>query len=362
MGRIRDGHIGYAEAIALIVIYVSAKIILPLPAYIVKEGQGASWLVIAIGLVAAILAFLPLAWLLKKYPEQNIVRITETVMGKYLGVFFNIIYFLYFIIVFAVGVREFSEIIKTAVLPLTPISVLIGLIISASVFGAYQGIESISRGNWLFTPFIILALLIILLGILPFSQPTYIFPLLGTGALPVLKAGIFRTLLFSDIIFLGILASFIRSNQEIKKIGMLSLIISGITMIAVVVVFYIVFLEQSTKMTFPLYQMARLIFFGRFVTRIEVIFVFIWVFIGLIRFSANLFAAAVVLAETLKLSNYKPLLFPITIIVYAISLIPLSFPAVLELDVPRYIISAVAGVILPFIVFLVALVRNKRQA
>ncbi|MDN5364298.1 MAG: spore germination protein [Eubacteriales bacterium] len=356
MSSLRDGHIGAVEATILVAIYMGSKIFLTFPRDMAKLGATAAWFIPLFSMLVALLIFTFFNRLLLRFPGRNLVQVTETLLGPVAAGVATVIYFLIFFFITVVILRELAEMVKTIIMPMTPISVFIGLFLAAALFAAYQGIESLSRGAWLFFPFILLAFVLIIIGTAPFMRWENITPVLGYGPLPLLKWGLIKVALFGEGFILGLIPPYLRDQKDFSMIGYGSIILSGLTMTLTVFAYLLVFGMPSCihAGAYPLYQMARLIFYGRFIQRVDVLFIFIWVFSILFTLAFSLYGGAVVLAQYFNLETYRPLLFPVSLLTYAAVFLAPSFPVAEWLDNQLLRTYGAVVVMLPLLLYIVA--------
>lgn len=362
MGRIRDGHIGYVEATALMTILLGGKIFRFFPRQMAKIGQGAGWIIILVTTLLALGIFLILAALMKKFPQKSLVGINEKLMGRFVGTFFSLAIFAIFYFTAIIVLRTKMEIIKTTVLPLTPISVLTVLFAFSCIFAAYNGIESISRGLWLFAPFILASIGLIVLGVFPYFNYSNIFPILGPGIPNLIKESVPRASNYVELILLGVLFPYFRDTSKFKKAGVISITVAGTIKIIVFLGYLFTFGIPSAinSSTIPLYQIARFIYFGRFVQRVEALFIVIWVFVGLFEITLLLYGAALTLTESLKLPTFRPLLIPLGFMLVVFSLIPQNIIQVERLEFNYLRVYGGVIYLIPVILLFVAWLKRKR--
>lgn len=94
--------------------------IITLPRLTTKIIEQDAWIAAILG---AVLPFVSLALIQKvcsKYPDKTFVPLLESLLGKYLGKLFAAVFAIYSLLLCAVLLRLFSEIIGMYLLPLTP--------------------------------------------------------------------------------------------------------------------------------------------------------------------------------------------------------------------------------------------------
>ncbi|MDA8210631.1 MAG: endospore germination permease [Clostridia bacterium] len=362
MGTIREGHIGYREAVALLAIMLITKVFLTCPSNISDLGGTAGWLVVLVYLLVAVVAVLPGLALLKRYPDRTLIEVAEEFGGAITGILVALLLFGYFLLSTVIIMRQFTETVIVALLPTTPISLITVFFLLGMLYPCYQGIESLTRGAWLLMPFFALGLFGVLALVLPWANPDYLFPFWGPGLPAILKAGPMKSSMLGEILLVTLLNPYLRDRQKVTAVVMSSLIISGLIFTLTVLVYQMVFPypASGTEITYPMYNLARLIYFGRFVQRVESIFIFIWVFSLLVNVSALFYGTTVSLARGLNLPFYRPLLFPVAVLIYSLNFLILNFPTAAWLDAE--VLHNYGWIIafgLPALVWLLAKLRDK---
>jgi len=358
---IKEGHIGYREGIALTVILISGKIYTGFPRVMVEEGKTAAWLLVLLSTALSVVAFLPIPHLLARFPGKSYYEVVEEVAGPYLGVLALVLSSGFYLFLLGILVREFAEIVASTVLPFTPISVITIALLLVMAYGAYAGLEPLTRTAWILAPWILAGLLAVLLLSLRWAKFQYLLPFWGAGIPSLLKSSVFRTSLFVEVLLLPLLVPHLREPQRLAVMGIWSIVISGIVMSFVVLLFVTVFpVRAAVNVLFPVFQMARIMFLGRFFQRMESLFIFVWVISAAVQLAGVLQATALALARIMKLPVYRPLIFPLSVLTFAIAFIPPDLPAAIRIDDEflRYY-GAITAFGLTTTVYVVALIRGK---
>lgn len=355
---IDQGKFGSAEAVVLLAISMSARIFLHYPAYLTETGGPAAWLTPIGGGLVALLGVLIMGRLLAKSPDKTVVQITEEALGPYLGTAVNFIYIIFFISVAALFAREFSEAMLIAALPFTPISIVILGFLTVSILGAYLGLEAMARTARLTYPFIVIGITILLASLYPYWNFHNIFPILGNGPYNVFVLGTFSTAAVTEVILAGVIVQSMGGHSKINSIGIRMVLLSFFFLLLMLL--FTTFTHNwriSSEFSLPFYRLARTIYLGRFFQRIEAIYIIVWGFIGLLKIALTIYAASVTMAGSLKLPDYRPLIWPLGMVVFIGSLLPVDMPRVVELDgaylrpgawLPNYIIPVILLLVLGF--------------
>ncbi|TCL65304.1 spore germination protein (amino acid permease) [Hydrogenispora ethanolica] len=322
---IREEKIGHREALTLIVILLTAKIFLSFPRNLALLSDAAGWITVLLAGICSLIGWFFLNAVLAKYPELNLVEIAQKVTGGWIGKIIGLLITVFFMFLTALYLRQFAESFILAILPHTPISVISLAFLFLLVYANLLGIEILSRVAWLFGPYLVAALILIIGFALPQAKLDYITPALGPGVLKVIRFSFFEISSFAEILLLGIIAPLIRKREKRFRVGVYGLILATLINTALAAITVMVFNYVATQgLIFPALQLSRLISFGEFFQRVEALFVFLWFFWAGIQLGGLFYGSVTSFAQTFKIEDYRPLIFPVAVLVFAVSMIPSS--------------------------------------
>ncbi len=361
---LEEGRIGTNEAIVATIYLLSTKLFISFPQQMATVGQTAAWIVPLISFGAGALGFLVISALLGRYPGLGIVELGEKVAGSALGLGASLGYLAFSLSATVIVTREFSETVGTALLPRTPLSVIMAVFVLASLFAAYMGLEALTRAAFLASPLILLTLVLLVLLMLPQTNFDAIFPLLGVGLGKLIYHGVAHAAVAGEVVFLAVIADQLREARKIRMIGLTAIAVTAAMTSVSVLIFVAVFpYPLCVHIPYPGYETTTLIYLGRFLQRVEVMFVFLWVVSGCVELSLGTYMSAMILARALRLPVYRPLLPAIAVIVYTLAFVPPSFPAATRLDfqVVRTF-GGFAVFVVPAMLLLIAQARGIKPA
>jgi len=324
--------IGEREAIAYLVTIVIAKVFLAYPAVLVGYAANAAWLVVLLSGLVTLFFINFVTKLVTSFPGKSFPEVCQTILGPYFGLVTACLPILGMLLEESLLLRNFSESMLVVALPETPLSVVMVCFLGACLVAVYLGIENIARASYISFPFTLAAILCITLLSFNAWKPDLLFPILGEGLFSILKAGLIRSSDYLELVNLYIIP-FLFYPKQVKRIGQKSVVM-------VIGVFLVVILTYTMSFPFPvaeepylpLYTMARGVYLGHFIQRIEAIFVIFWVFAGLLLLSSGFYVLCIILAQILKLPDYKPLISPLAIITFALAFAPPSLSDVVYLS------------------------------
>lgn len=359
---IKEGKFGVQEAICLTTIIISAKAFYTSPAAVIRSVGTSGWYMTLISSATALLGFMFIYLLLRRFPGKNLMEIYDIVLGKYIGFIFSFVLFIWILYTNAINLREYIEVLKTYTMPLSPIRFLTGLVMIAIVIFSFLGLEAVAR----FSRLIAYILLIGYLSVLILSAQNYnigrLFPVFGYGLKTTVLHGLSRSSAYGEVIFLGIIASSLQGHKHIRRIGIISVILSGLIISSSIATYTLSFpYTVAQETTAPMYVMATLINYGRFFKRLEAIFLFIWNISSLIEITALFYAALMIYCHIFRISDKRPIIIPIAIVFFTLVMMPQGI-----IDVALVILQSMRewGFILyffPTIIVLVASLLGKKR-
>lgn len=355
--------IGYSEAVAIVMVYIGAKVFLGYPRYLVEMGLNAAWMIVVIGACVSLALWLFIMSLLERFPGKSILQISVIVMGPVLGTILNLIVLIYLIGSTSNLLRIFSDCVIITALPEAPISSLVILFGGIMLLASYMGLEALSRNAYIALPFIMVGVALVLFSLYPFWDAKNLFPLLGPGPLKVGFFGLLNCSSFGEVMILGILAPYLNFDQKmLRNIGIFSITIVGFYFLAIILVYLMVMpVPSGLENLAPFYQLSRSIFLGRYYQRVESVFILFWTYTAFLRLALGLLLVALSVKDIFKLPYYRPLLPALIVIFYSLALTPESMIAATTIEKERVFIGGVITFIFPAIITVVAMLRHKED-
>ncbi|WP_312474068.1 endospore germination permease [Neobacillus sp.] len=359
----RRHHIGVREAASVGIIFVITKIFLPFPRSMAELGGTAAWMIVLIAILLC-----PLSWwgirgvINSAKPGSSLITATEEIMGPFLGSLINLSYFCFFFMITFIVLREFSDMIVTDILPRTPLSIiLISLLVPVAII-ARSGIEVLGRISWLTIGIIITSVVVLLVGgLMTYSDPKALMPIWGTGKSRVITMGIVKSSLFSELLVFGFILPRMRKAQEWGQAVWWCLAISSVILLSTIITYMYVFpYPTATRINFPLLEISRIIIAGRWIQRVESLFLVVWLLCTVIKLSVGLYCSAATLSQMLRLPKDQLLIFPLTIIVYNLAILPTTEMTAVSWDSGTLrMYGSIFSILLPMLTWFVAILRKK---
>jgi len=353
---------GRFEATCITLTLLSTQLFLNLPRMMMEAAWTAAGILTVYISVLAFILFFVIAKLYKRFEGKDLLDLGEHIGGNIGRIIVGVIVFLFILYIAPVILREFSENMKLIALPQSPLSFVILFFLAGMIVAAYLGLEAIVRYSAIFVPIIAAGYLLIIAGSVQYLDISRITPWLGSGPYEIFVKGMPRVSAFAGIILVYLLFPFIRTNKNFKTVGYASIGLSALFFLIGVLAFSLIYqYPTGTESFLPIYQLARLIDYGRFFQRVESIFVLVWVASALLHLSTLLYLIAYVFKKTFKLEYYKPLVIPFSIIVYTLSFIPHNLISTIELEKYFRNFAWIVSFLLPIILLVIARFVKKRR-
>ena len=359
---IKEGKFGVHEAICLVTISISNKLFSTTPGYLTRTVGNTGWYMTLISCVSALVFFTFIYLLLKRFSGKNIVEIYDAALGRVIGFIFSFALMVSFLGSSGIYTREFTDVMKVYVYPITPPGFLTGALLIVVAISAFLGLETIARVAKLAAYFALFAFLLLLILSSEYFRFAHIFPILGYGLGKTITSGILRSSAYSEVVVLAVFAGSLQGTGHIKKAGYISLFLSGFILSIILLCYTMVFEYTSTEeITAPIYVIARLIKFGAFFQRMDPLFLFLWIFTTIIYISIMFYSAVSIYCKIFRLQDTRPLIIPMAVLAFTAAIFPEDFPSVITEYVQGLrTYGNITFFILPFIALIVAVLRKKK--
>lgn len=353
--------VGAKEFIAMLTLFVATNAFLTYPRYVSASGLEAAWMEPLIAGIATLLLFVFVERLLSAFfPGMDIVEVCKETFGKWIAVFFAILFSAYFIFSTAAVIRQFTENVITTVLPSTPILFVGGLFAFAVAYIAYAGLEGICRTAYFLLPILIIGTIGLCILTINWWHPLYLFPIWGTGIQSVLIGAMKYSPIFTNVLLLCVIYPHAHNPNEFRWIGTASITLSTLVLVFFILTYHMVFAPTETgKSTFAFYQMARMIYLGRFIQRMESVFIFLWVSAAVVKMAVTLWGAAYLMSKAFGWETYRPAVPALALCCFSLSLWFGNLLQVMEIE-ETYLMSwgGIIVFILPVFIVLFGVLRH----
>jgi spore germination protein KB len=349
------------QAVSLVILFVWGSALVIGTAGDAKKDM---WLAMLLGVLMASFMVFIYCKILSSFYGLDVFDINKLVFGRFVGKLINLGYIFYAYTLGALVLNNFTEFISALGLPETPKVAAVFPIVILSLWGVKLGIETLGRWAEFFVVFLFIIIIIpTVLGV-PQMELNNIRPFLEEGVKPVIKGavGAFSFPFAETVVFLMFFSS-LKSKKSIFKCCFLGLWIAGIVLSTVAARnVLLIGAELLSRNYFPSYVTIARINVADFVQRIETLNMVGFLIAGFIKISLCLLAASNGLAKVFEFKDYRILVTPVALTMFAISF--KTYESILETtlwvkEVYSYY-AAVFQVILPLITLLGISIKKVR--
>lgn len=285
--------------------------ILLLPSAAFQYAKRDIWLALIIGAALGLFTVFAACRLHQYFPKKTLIQYSEQLLGRFAGKLIGFIYIFFVIYLNSFILREYSESIISNFLSSTPLFIVMGSMVFVCSLGVRSGIEVLGRCAQIFMPVIVLLFLLILILLIPELEPLNILPVMENGIIPPIKGSLVAMIWFGEYILISSLLPFVSDPNKGLKNGMTSVLatLSAIVMVSLVILS--LFGQLMGDYLFPVIVAARYISIADFVEHVEAIIMAIWVLGAFMKISLFYYVTVLETAQWFKLSDYRPLVFPL---------------------------------------------------
>lgn len=305
------GDIHARQLFNIIFFLIFPTALLYLPSFSVGAALQGVWISILIASIGGIFLSFLLLSIYKRNPDKNLLKIIESVFGKYIGKTIGILLALSIFHITGVVIREFGLFLKTTILLQTPLPVLLFIIVFVSACMVRSGLEVIARMADFMIPIVLMSLLIILILLIPSVKLLQLTPFLEAGWGGILKGSLPPLTWFSEIYVVSLLFPFVKQRSQLNKAVYGSMFLIGfLLLIATLFTISVFGIHMTARVKFPLFEAASLAH-SFFLEQLDVFLVSIWIIGVFMKTAICFFATIYSLGQVAEVKSYKSLVLPI---------------------------------------------------
>lgn len=329
------------EAISLILIIMINKLILNIPYYIVDlVGSGAIANIIYIGIVDFLLTLLIIK-LLNNFENSDILDISEFLAGKPLKIIVGIISISLFLLVSFITLIDFSNVLHTIYFSNFPMIYILFYFITGVLIANLIGFKSISRTISFIIPFAIFSVIVTFFSAWENLDIKDLTPIFGENYRQTFVIGLSNCFSMYIIVYLYYLKPLLKNTESFKKITIISYIISFLLLLLTIIPMLTLFNTSSNSEPInSLFLLSRQIELGRFLQRVDAIFIFLWIFAIFSYLSFILFLINRIIKKLVPVSDERMLSYSTCSILFGLTLIPINISQIhfVEDTLYRYLV------------------------
>jgi spore germination protein KB len=316
------GKIGIREFIAVVILTIGTKMTDDTPAILYEQVENSAWMA---PLIIGALSIIPIYLLTKvvlSHREKDLIEVVTHLVGKPIGFILLLILWIIVSVAITVDSSIYTDIIGTMYFTKTPTLVIYAILMGTCAYGAKKDLEQIGSFAWAVLFWIKASLFAALILTFTKGKIAFIFPLFGEGGWEVIKESTSHLSIYTDFIFLALLAPFVAGENAYKKGIWLALAIITIELSIALFAFLVLFDYEPVKMlNYPYHETIRYVSL-EFLPNIEAIFFPFWLLATFVRFSFYLYLNAILFGGIFKIKNFKYLIPTLATLIVFLGMIP----------------------------------------
>jgi len=282
-----------------------------LASFVTEAGGRDGWMAVLPGMAVTIPYALMVLSLSAQYPQENLLQISEKILGKWIGKIIGLIYISLSGYYGGLLLALLGTTYEQSIMPFTPrwVFYLGGFMLAFYLVSS--GVEVFARFSEVIFPVIVISLLLNIALTTPMIGPGALMPILSEGLSPLLPAALsVMPFPMTYILFLAGILTFLPTDQ--KELGQLrtavwrGVFLVGILQTLIVLIQLLVFGPVETvRLSFGILELGKIVEIGRTVTGIESIFMGVWLGALVIRIAAFFFMTLWGLETVFNLKGLK---------------------------------------------------------
>lgn len=357
------GIINTKQFVWLLFIIITTFTSVQIPGMLIMQAGRDAWLSVLGGWFLDVMLALVYAYMGIRFPGENFVQYSITILGRYLGFMVGIIFPLFFLLVSAIVLRGLGQVVSIYFLPRTPLEVILVSCFLVSAYISRKGIEVIARMTEVLGPMFFVSMMILCFLVLPYVHLTRLKPQFDEGVVPFL-VGSPLILTFYGVCIMMAMFIPLCNRPENGFLAKFSAVSMGALLVGLITTFSVgIFgVYEAKNMYSPGLELTRMIHFGNYVERVEIVWLLILVGAAIVAGACLLWAFSLGIAQLTGLKVYQPLIYPGALISLVLSTV--SFPGNLQqTNFTHYSYPILAAFVesgLELFLFTAALIFGKR--
>ncbi|WP_436243269.1 GerAB/ArcD/ProY family transporter [Paenibacillus sp. LjRoot56] len=334
---------------------------LALPTITSEKAHNDLWMTPVIASLSGFIAIYVAMKLHELYPKQTVSQYSKHIIGNIPGYVLSLVYVL--VNAYSTGLiaRQYAEFVKSCFLFKTPILIIIFSILLLAAFAVRGGVEILARSAVIFTPIFILPLSILLL-LIPEMDMRNVLPVMEHGIIPVIKGAIVPQAWFSELFLISFFLPLLTDLKKSGKWSVISLCVIVVTMIFVDLISLFLLGSDTENKIYPILIAIRYISVANFFENLESLLLAMWVVGNFIKISVFYYIAVLSIAQSLKLSEYRPFVFPMGLFILVFSFWDIASFSYLGfiLKVISPLFLSLFYMLIPLLLLIVAVLRKRK--
>jgi spore germination protein KB len=294
-----------------------------IPTALAGTAKNGAWISLLLSLVMGMLLLTCILYLRRKFPGMTFIGYSRLTIGRWLAFLIAVPYVCTLIWQVAGIVINVTLFLSSTMLRQTPKYIIIFMFFLISALTARAGFNAIAR--------MFVVLLFVMYGFIisiwvlaaPHYHPEYLQPVMPDGIKPILHGTyIAYAFPYVEVVLYATLLPLVRKTDARKtgRMMVIALFIHGITFVTSIVCSIMAFGPLTGDFKYSLYQLARLIFIGDIIERIESVIGMALILGSYIKTTIFLYILVKILSELFDIQDNRLLTYPAGFICFLLSI------------------------------------------
>lgn len=303
------------------------------------------WLSLILGIGEGLVIAIPYLALAARFPGATLDRIFEQVFGYAVGKASALVFAWYLFHLGSLVLGNFVYFYQSTLMPQTPLLVIASMIALSAASAVRNGVEVLARCTQALMLLVVSQITVVTLLATSAFDTRRFFPVLDTPLTAILRlARAFGAFPFGEVVAFMMVIPFVNKQSQTNSAVLRGLLAGGLLLLLVIIRDTGVLGRTAAIFPYPNYQAAKLVNFGRYFTRIEILVAATMVAAGFVKISVLLYGTVLALSQMAELHSYLPLVLPTTILMVILSI--MNFPNLPEQN--RFAVEVYPWYSLPF--------------
>lgn len=285
-------------------------------------------------------------------------------MGKWLGGAVGLLYAAFFVWTYVLALRQIVDFTQIMLLPGTPNWVIAALMAVVVLYAVWEGIEVSARVAFQVLVAIAVAVLILPVLLYPEIRAIQIEPFLWRGMPAVGDAAWLVAPWFGESLIALTLVQYLKNRRAAYRWLLIGLVMATFLLTVLVALGTLVFgPDLPGRFIYPLYMVVQEISVARFIERIEVVLITVWLSGMFIKLSLCQYASAEAVSHVFGLNTHRS---PAVVLAVVSVLIQEMFTGTLDAfhltTSPAFVVTMITiEIAIPLILLVASLLRRASQ-
>lgn len=335
--------------------------VLAFPRIVVEPADTGGPLAALLGALGAMIAWLAWVKLSRWYPHRTPAEYAPKVLTRPIGWLYLSAIIILLVLITAMLAREFGEVLKTAVLPNTPIEVTIITMLATAAYFVRYDVQVIARVYEVFFPIMLVPLAIIGLLSLSNARLHHLMPLTGTDWQGVLTGAMMASVGYVAMMILPFLLPSLNRSKQAVEAGLWGLGLSAfVYMLAITASLSVFGYVEIKRMVWPTYELVKTTTVPGFILeRLESAFIGIWVAAVFTTVAATYYPILLICSQWFGLRDHKVMAIPMVPVLYMVAMSPSDIHTLYRLLSVVGLAGAALTQVVPLLMLMIAYLRGK---